>query len=395
MMSAKSTGLAEIHSPLYKRIEKDLRERVQCGRWAAGTMLPSRKSLADEYGVDMRTIQRAIGDLLADGTLHAHGGRGTFVANSNGTSIPGTPSSNGRGAQTVAIIAEQSYNPGPSWPVTIQAIHETLRREISDCRLITLNTYDKTPEGVIHHERDAVAVVEQQNLAGLIMFHSGGDETIPDIRRVLDRGIPMVFIDRLPADLKCDFVGIDNRFAAFDAVEYLISIGHRRVAFLAPEEDASTIEGRLAGYREALAKNGIEQNPDHICRLPLTQSFAIDNLRSELGRVASRLMNDQDRPTAIFVVNDFLARHFIHAIEEQGGSVPESISVLGFDDVEQFSPRPGFLTSVRQPFEAIGERSAKLLLNRLHDDDGASVYQHILLPTKLVVRSSTQPFSGL
>ena len=392
-MRDKSTGLADMYSPLYKRIEKDLRDRVQGGRWPAGTMLPSRKSLAKEYGVDMRTIQRAIGDLLADGTLHAHGGRGTFVASSANGGHPGSSLGYGAPAKTVAIIAEQSFSPGPSWPVTIQAIHETLRREISDCRLITLNTYDKTPEGVMRHERDAVAVAEQQHLAGVIMFHSGGDETIPDIRRVVDRGTPMVFIDRLPGDLKCDFVGIDNRYAACDGVEYLISIGHRKIAFLAPEEEASTIEGRMAGYLEALAKHKIEVNEEYICRVPLTKSFALDALRSEIGRIASQLMSREDRPTAIFVVNDFLAQHFVNSVEELGGTVPESISVLGFDDVEQFSARPGFLTSVRQPFEAIGERSAMLLLNRLHDNDGAPVFQHILLPTKLVVRQSTQALS--
>jgi len=94
----------------------------------------------------------------------------------------------------------------------------------------------------------------------------------------------------------------------------------------------------------------------------------------------------------MFVVNDFLAEYFVVALEQMGHSVPESLSVVGFDDLERYLPRTPKLTTVRQPFEQIGERAAAMLLSRIRAvDDPANAYQHVLLPTRLVIRTSTTP----
>ena len=392
MKSVSPKELVEHHSPLYRRIELDLRERVQRGQWPAGYMLPSRKSLAQEYGVDMRTLQRAIGDLLADGTLTAHGGRGTFVAGSSSSTNSEQPRAANSLTNTIAIIAEQSFSPGPTWLATIQTVHEAVRKSLPDAQIITLNTYDRTPEGVARHERNALEIVENERLAGVIMAHAGGAETLPDIRRVLATGVPIVFIDRLPFDRGCDFVGIGNRFAAQDLVEYLTSIGHKRIGFLAPDETVTTIEDRLAGYHDAMRTAQLDSPEEYIFRLPLARSYAMESLKTEINRVASEIMSMDPRPTAMFVVNDFLAEYFVVALEQMGHSVPESLSVVGFDDLERYLPRTPKLTTVRQPFEQIGERAAAMLLSRIRAvDDPANAYQHVLLPTRLVIRTSTTP----
>ena len=279
MTTSGSTEFAKLHTPLYRVIEQDLRSRIQKGKWPAGAMLPSRKSLAKEYGVDMRTIQRAISDLLADGTLQAHGGRGTFVpVQDNGDSDDPTRVA----YKTIVIIAEQSFNPVPSWPAMIHAIHEGLRKHIEDCRIITVNTSDKTPESVVRHEQDALKMVESERLAGVVMFHSGGAETLPDIQRLLATEIPVVFIDRMPFEHGCDFVGIDNRISSREAIEYLISIGHQRIAFVAPDEEVTTIHDRLNGYLDAFTGAGLEPPADLVFRLSPAKSFAKEGLRSEI-----------------------------------------------------------------------------------------------------------------
>jgi len=387
MKTADPKGLAKLHSPLYRVIEQDLRGRIHSGKWTAGAMLPSRQSLAKEYGVDMRTIQRAICDLLADGTLHAHGGRGTFVAMSDDNDDDTTAVAN----KAVMVIAEQSFSPVPSWPVLIHAIHEGLRKQIEGCRILTFNTTDKTHEGVIRHEQDALRMVETEGYSGVIMFHCGGESTLPDIQRVLSTDVPIVFIDRLPFEHGCNFVGIDNRFAAREAIEYLLSIGHTRIAFIAPKEKVSTIDDRLHGYLDAFMSVGIPPPNDLIFRLDLAKSFSREGLRSELGRVISEFMELPEPPTAVFVVNDFMAEYLVLALEDKGLDVPNSLSIIGFDDVESFLPQKPKLTTIKQPFQAIGERAASMLCWRMSNPVGPTgTYQHVMLPASLVVRESTQ-----
>jgi DNA-binding LacI/PurR family transcriptional regulator len=381
------TDLAKRHLPLYRAIEKNLRERIESGHWPPGAMLPSRKALADEYNVDLRTIQRAISDLLADGVLVAHGGRGTFVAHAREVGGGGALSV----VQTVVIIGDPSFNPGPSWTVVVNSIHEGLRGQIENCRILTVNTSDKSPEGVIRHEKDALNLAETERVAGVMMFHAGGEDTLPDIQRIMAANIPVVFVDRVPFAHGCDFVGIDNRMAAREAMEYLISLGHRKIAFLAPNEDVSSIQERMDGYFDACMNVGLTTSEDMVFSLAFEKLFAGQTIKSEINRVIGEMMSRPEPPTAVFAVNDFIAQYLLIALEERGIAVPNTLSVIGFDDMERFTPQPPKLTTIRQPFESIGERAAAMLAWRMSHREEPSACQHILLPTRLVVRGSTQP----
>ena len=350
-------------------------------------MLPSRKALVKEYDVDLRTIQRAISDLLTDGTLNAHGGRGTFVGLSRDGGVGGLSSV---AVRTVVIIADPSFNPGPSWPVIVTAIHEELRRQIENCRILTILTTDKFPEGVITHEKDALRLAHIENVAGVIMFHSGGQATLADIHHVIAAKIPVVFVDRIPFEHGCNFVGIDNRMAAREATEYLISQGHRRIAFLAPSEDISSVKERLEGYFDACRHAGLALTNDLVFPLSLDKLFTNHAIKSEIDRVIGEIMRLPEVPTAIFAVNDFLAEYLLTALEEKGIAVPDTLSVIGFDDMARFTPQKPKLTTIRQPFESIGERAASMLAWRIGHHEPPLPYQHVLLPTRLVVRESTK-----
>lgn len=379
-----------MHSPLYRKIETDMRQRVQEGRWPQGGMLPSRKSLALEYDVDMRTIQRAISNLLADGTLNAFGGRGTFVAQNAETLTDGDFGKLGNG--TVAIIDDKSFRGiQPGWYVTYQHICDGLHRHSADTRIITFNTHGDSAEQIQRREEDALSVIARERFTGVIMAPSEGARNSSAIRDVLGSGIPIVFIDRVPFDEECDFVGIDNQLAAMEPVEHLVNLGHRKIAYLAPNENISTIAGRIAGYKDALAAAGIAVRDDYVWRPSLNASLTRDSLVDELSRFADTLGESDDPPTAVCVVNDFLAEFFIEVLHDRGISVPEDLSVVGFDDLERYQAQTPFLTTVRQPFESIGTRAAELLVRRISaPQKQASVFQHVLMPTNLIIRLSTR-----
>jgi GntR family transcriptional regulator of arabinose operon len=381
--------LALLHVPLYSAIETDMRSRIQSGQWSAGGMIPSRHLLAEEYRVDVRTIQRAITNLLADGTLWAHGGRGTFVSVSDciASGIKST-------RRSVMVIAEQSCDQSTCWPAFIQAVYEGLRKHIADCPILTFNTADRTLDDVVRHEQEALWLAETGGYSGVIMFHCGGEATLPDIQRALQSKVPIVFIDRLPFEYGCDYVGVDNRSGAREAVEYLLSIGHRRIAFIAPEERVSTINDRLNGYLDAFASAGMPPPGDLILRICLSKSFSPQGVQSELCRIAAHMVQLPEPPTAIFAVNDYIAEHLVLVLQCMEIDLPKTISIIGFDGVESSLAKKPKLTTVKQPFQAIGDRAAAMLCWRMsHPSASVGTYQHVVLQTRLVIQDSTQPVS--
>ncbi|MEO7716228.1 MAG: substrate-binding domain-containing protein, partial [Capsulimonas sp.] len=325
--------------------------------------------------------------LLADGALRADGGRGTFVGNAGDAArADQTPKS--VAPRMIALIYDQSFNPTDLGAQSIpRAIYHKFLAEEANCRLLTFDTHGDTPERIVELEAHALDAVEAEGVAGVIIWHSGGETTLPQIRRIMDRGVPVIFMDRYPAALDCDFVGVDDECSGQEATEYLLSLGHRRIAFLAPLENITTIDQRFSGYKRALNMAGIVPASELICRPPYTLSLNIVTLKEQLQLAAASLAALEEPPTAVFAVNDLLAHYYVAAAKEIGLSVPQDISVIGFDDMDRYSPSPQFLTTMRQPFEIMGERTAELLLKRLMAPEQRT-YQHILLPTKLIVRQS-------
>jgi DNA-binding LacI/PurR family transcriptional regulator len=127
----------------------------------------------------------------------------------------------------------------------------------------------------------------------------------------------------------------------------------------------------------------------------MDQEACHTGLKQQTRLAADYFRNLPDPPTALFAVNDNVAHVFITEAEALGWSVPGDISVVGFDDIEQYSPRAPFLTTIRQPFEGIGTRAAELLLRNMEGaKENKRTFQHMLLPTKLVVRSSCRPVNS-
>jgi LacI family transcriptional regulator, repressor for deo operon, udp, cdd, tsx, nupC, and nupG len=182
-------------------------------------------------------------------------------------------------------------------------------------------------------------------------------------------------------------VGIDDRAAARLAVNHLLDLGHRGIAFLGvhPEEDPFRfpVPGRRRdGYAEALTDVGRSPRPDHV----ISAGFSIESGRTAMDRLLATV----DPPTAVLANSDELAFGALHSIRRHGLRVPEDVSVVGFDDHE-VAESIG-LTTIRQPVTDLGGRAARLVLDQLESGPGAPVHEE--LPTSLVVRSSTCPPRG-
>lgn len=193
--------------------------------------------------------------------------------------------------------------------------------------------------------------------------------------------VPVVAIDPHtgPADLPT--VESDSFAGARHAVAYLISLGHRRIGFVAGRPDLRSSMLREGGYRRALDD----------ARIPFdTTLVGVGSYDQDISReAATRLLRRHDRPTAVFAANDVSALTVVRVAHEHGLCVPRDLSVVGFDDVPDASQATPALTTVRQPMQRLGAEAVTLLLELM--GGGTPEQTHLRLPTALVPRATTAP----
>jgi LacI family transcriptional regulator len=192
---------------------------------------------------------------------------------------------------------------------------------------------------------------------------------------------PHVLIDHRGGDEEAPAVAAANWQGAYEATEYLIELGHRRIGFITGAMDQICAQDRLAGYETALADHGIALNPELMYRGDFFQHLGYAG--------ASVLLELPHPPTAIFASNDVSAFGVMEAVREHGLRIPADVSVVGFDDIPQAAHVHPPLTTVRQPLEEMGRQATRMLLE--HIKDPLRPPKRVELPTELVVRQSCCP----
>lgn len=183
-------------------------------------------------------------------------------------------------------------------------------------------------------------------------------------------------------DTPCiSFVSVDDRAAAQKAVEYLLSIGRRRIALFNGSMEKKYARFREQGYRDALAAYDVSVNESllvHISTIDyaLATSYAIS------------LLSQADRPDAVFAISDVFAAAVINTATKLGLRVPEDLAVVGFDDIDLATQTSPSITTVRQPSFQIGYQACDMLIEMLHAPD-AVAGRKIMLDTELIIREST------
>ncbi|RYB01459.1 LacI family transcriptional regulator [Lichenibacterium ramalinae] len=195
-----------------------------------------------------------------------------------------------------------------------------------------------------------------------------------------DGSMPLVLLDReLPEAL--DAVQVDHAGGAAQAVDHLVSLGHRRIALISGEPDVFPTTERVRGYREALARHGIRHRPA-LCRVG---SFSVDFAYQQ----AFALLGSKQRPTAIVAGGTAMLPGVLRAAQELELVIPRDVSVVGGadGDLARYSTPP--LTVVTWDYAELGRTAGRFLANRLEDPDGPR--QRRLFPTRLVPRQSCAP----
>ncbi len=194
------------------------------------------------------------------------------------------------------------------------------------------------------------------------------------------RHYPHVLIDHQGIDNRGPAVGATNQQGAFDAANYLIDLGHRRIGFITGDMDLGCARDRLAGYHAALKQFGIPEDPSLVREGDFFQTRGYT--------AANELLDLPEPPTAIFSSNDVMAFGVMEAVRDHHLRIPEDISIVGFDDVPQATQVHPPLTTVRQPLEQMGRAAVRLLLELIQEPD--RLPPRIELPTELAIRATTQ-----
>jgi LacI family transcriptional regulator len=228
-------------------------------------------------------------------------------------------------------------------------------------------------------EMESIRLLKSRNVDGLIIAPVG---QIGDYLETLHAGgLPIVLIDRYFPQVNLPFVTSDNYKGAFEATDYLIGKGHRKIACIQGLPDTSTNRDRVSGFRDALIKYKIE--PDE--ELITGSDFSENNGYVE----AKRLLGNHHNLTAIFSLGNLCAFGVIRALKEEGLTIPGDISLVSFDDhyYSPFLATP--LTAVAQQMDKIGQAAVQLFCDQLDNPYGGKTSE-ILLSTQLNERSSVR-----
>jgi LacI family transcriptional regulator len=228
--------------------------------------------------------------------------------------------------------------------------------------------------GQADEERLVTRMVQERRADAIILMNLGDSDGF--IRQSIQRGAPIVLIDRPVNGAKVCSISMDNEGGAESATKHLIEHGYKRIALLAGPADSYDAVHRLKGYKRALKETGIPVDPELIWPGAFTE---------ESGREAMQRWLDDGNvlPDAIFATNDPMAFGVLDVLQERGLHVPDDVKLVGFDDDE--ATRHLGLTSVGVPMREMGRVAAASAIQQILTKE---VQPRRVLATKLVVRRS-------
>ena len=230
------------------------------------------------------------------------------------------------------------------------------------------------------HITDARSTPGIRGVGGIIFADVIGNRH--QLEDALSKGIPCVVINNYVQDLDVSCIAVDNAGGAEEAINYLISLGHKRIAHISGDLVTQAAAERLEGYKRALKKNNIPLKEEYI--------FKTDYSRGQARLSAEKIIKMSETPSAVFVASDSMALEVMAVARELGKEIPRDLSIVGFDDNPSGLYGPVALTTVKQPLIKMAQESVKEL-NRLMTDKKAKA-KKIVLSTELVIRESCQPF---
>jgi LacI family transcriptional regulator len=235
-------------------------------------------------------------------------------------------------------------------------------------------------------EKDGIEALLNARVDGIIISHAKETENFDHIKRVKDRGIPLVMFDRSNDELGVSQVAIDDYFGAYKSVEHLIEQGCKTIAHFTNNRKISIYKERLRGYKEALLNYGIPFNPDLVVE---------SNLQLEDGRNSMiRLLSRKVKPDAIFSASALGAVGAMQVLKERDIKIPGQVALVAFSNETYTSFIDPPLTTVDQHSTRMGNAAAEVFLEEIAQKDKTFIPNTTVLRPELIIRASSLKNAG-
>ena len=262
-------------------------------------------------------------------------------------------------SQTINGIESIAYDRG--YNVIITQSHESYEREVNDLQFLASRSID-----------------------GLLISVSSETKNFEHLMHLKNKGLPIVFFDRIIDNLETHKVMVNNFKGSYDATSHLIKNGYKDIVHLANSESLSITRERVAGYCEALKDHGIdivESNIKHCAHGGM--------IYQEVEEALDQIMKSDRLPQAVFAAGDKLTTGFLRYFKAKGIKVPEEIAVAGFSNLDLTDLLNPSLTVVRQPAFEMGKAAADLLLSQVESKRPINTFQKVILEPELLIRDSS------
>jgi len=263
-------------------------------------------------------------------------------------------------SQVINGIESVAYKKG--YYVIISQSHESYEREVANTQYLASRSVD-----------------------GLLVSLSAETTDLAHLNKLHDRGLPIVFFDRITEEMKTHKVSANNFLGAYQATEHLIKSGFRRIAHLTVASHLSITKERLAGYKAALADHGVafEESLVKFCNYG-------GLIYSETEQAIDALLTLTNKPDAIVAASDKLSTGCLTALAKRNIKVPDQMGVVGFTNSQLTDIFHPPLSSVRQPAFEMGQVAMEMLIQIIESKHPVTQYETKVLNTELTVRASSQ-----
>jgi GntR family transcriptional regulator of arabinose operon len=353
--------------PKYYQLKEHLKGLISSGEIAPGEQLPSETELVGQFRLSRHTVRKAFAELEHEGRIFREQGRGTFCSFREKGS-----------GKAIAVIT--TYISNYIFPSIMRGIERTLSS--AGYILILANTWNDTRK-----ETQCLENILHQDISGLIIEPTKSAESRENRQYFAEldkRAIPYLFLHASYPDLEPAYVVMDDEAGGFMAAEYVLQMGHRRVAGIFKEDDLQGVR-RQEGFLRAAEKFGLPAARD------LVGNYDTERLFSFPYQYTRYVLQRDDPPTAIVCYNDEVAVKVMEAIRDAGREVPRDVSVIGYDNSHLAETCLPKLTSINHPKEEMGSRAAGLILDMVL---GKADKPRFTYEPSLTVRSSCRQLSA-
>ena len=221
----------------------------------------------------------------------------------------------------------------------------------------------------------------ESKVCGIIVSQAKDTHRYEHFQRLMEQGVPLVFYDRICTGVNASRVVVDDYMGAFNAVNYLIETGCRRIAYYGSQMSLEIAKNRFNGYKDALLKNGLpfDEQLTRIC----------DN-RRDAEMITPSLFDGDHYPDSFFAVNDDTAIGILYSVKRMGMRVPEDISICGFTDGDRAVSCDPMLTTVEQRGISVGEEAADILIGHVEGRLPMDRAEKRIVRTRLIIRGTTR-----